>query len=75
MEASQTDQTMLLISSIPTLELQVITNLDLSFKLIFVESNLISSKFRAGLEYRGVKAIDPAYALPVDVINRIILNK
>ncbi|KAF3505471.1 hypothetical protein F2Q69_00000495 [Brassica cretica] len=27
------------------------------------------------LEYRGVKAIDPAYALPVDVINRIILNK
>ncbi|KAG2334243.1 hypothetical protein Bca52824_005423 [Brassica carinata] len=27
------------------------------------------------LEYPGVKAIDPAYALPVDVINRIILNK
>ncbi|CAG7879204.1 unnamed protein product [Brassica rapa] len=27
------------------------------------------------LEYRGVKAIDPAYALLVDVINRIILNK
>ncbi|KAF3505472.1 hypothetical protein F2Q69_00000496 [Brassica cretica] len=27
------------------------------------------------LEYRGVKAMDPAYALPVDVINRIILNK
>uniref|UniRef100_M4CPK6 Prenyltransferase alpha-alpha toroid domain-containing protein n=1 Tax=Brassica campestris TaxID=3711 RepID=M4CPK6_BRACM len=27
------------------------------------------------LEYRGVKAIDPTYALPVDVINRIMLNK
>ncbi|CAH8303542.1 unnamed protein product [Eruca vesicaria subsp. sativa] len=27
------------------------------------------------LEYSGVKEIDPAYALPVDVINRIILNK
>ncbi|KAF3505469.1 hypothetical protein F2Q69_00000493 [Brassica cretica] len=27
------------------------------------------------LEYRGVKAIDPAYALPADVINRIILSK
>ncbi|KAL0709406.1 hypothetical protein Bca4012_016384 [Brassica carinata] len=27
------------------------------------------------LEYPGVQAIDPAYALPVDVINRIILNK
>ncbi|KAH0907478.1 hypothetical protein HID58_039305 [Brassica napus] len=27
------------------------------------------------LEYPGVKAIDPAYALPVDVINRILLTK
>ncbi|CAH2072937.1 unnamed protein product [Thlaspi arvense] len=27
------------------------------------------------LEYPGVKAIDPAYALPVDVINRIIFTK
>ncbi|CAF1697161.1 unnamed protein product [Brassica napus] len=27
------------------------------------------------LEYPGVQAIDPAYALPVDVINRIIINK
>ncbi|KAJ0094623.1 hypothetical protein Patl1_15945 [Pistacia atlantica] len=27
------------------------------------------------LEYPGVKAIDPAYALPVDVVNRIFLSK
>ncbi|ESQ41190.1 hypothetical protein EUTSA_v10014116mg [Eutrema salsugineum] len=27
------------------------------------------------LEYPGIKAIDPAYALPVDVINRIIFTK
>lgn len=27
------------------------------------------------LEYPGLKAIDPAYALPVDVVNRILLGK
>ncbi|RZC50587.1 hypothetical protein C5167_019018 [Papaver somniferum] len=27
------------------------------------------------LEYPGIKAIDPAYALPVDVVNRIFFNK
>ncbi|KAM1758645.1 hypothetical protein ACFX11_007754 [Malus domestica] len=27
------------------------------------------------LECPGVKALDPAYALPVDVVNRIILGK
>jgi len=27
------------------------------------------------LEYPGVKVIDPAYALPVDVVNRIIFTK
>ncbi|XP_062116212.1 geranylgeranyl transferase type-2 subunit beta 1-like [Humulus lupulus] len=27
------------------------------------------------LEYSGLKAIDPAYALPVDVVNRIFLGK
>lgn len=27
------------------------------------------------LEYPGPKAIDPAYALPVDVVNRIFLSK
>ncbi|XP_070668173.1 geranylgeranyl transferase type-2 subunit beta 1-like isoform X2 [Malus domestica] len=27
------------------------------------------------LQYPGVKAIDPAYALPVDVVNRITLGK
>ncbi|GER36635.1 geranylgeranyl transferase type II beta subunit [Striga asiatica] len=27
------------------------------------------------LEYSGVKAIDPAYALPVDVINRILVGR
>ncbi|KAM2693655.1 hypothetical protein EV2_007802 [Malus domestica] len=27
------------------------------------------------LEYPEVKALDPAYALPVDVVNRIILGK
>ncbi|RXH96591.1 hypothetical protein DVH24_009095 [Malus domestica] len=27
------------------------------------------------LEYPGMKALDPAYALPVDVVNRIILGK
>lgn len=26
------------------------------------------------VEYPGVKPIDPAYALPVDVVNRIILD-
>lgn len=27
------------------------------------------------LEYPGLKAIDPAYALPVDVVDRIILDR
>jgi len=27
------------------------------------------------LEYPGVKPIDPAYALPVDVVNRIFFTK
>jgi geranylgeranyl transferase type-2 subunit beta len=27
------------------------------------------------LEYPGLKAIDPAYALPVDVVNRIFFGK
>ena len=27
------------------------------------------------LEYPGLKAIDPAYALPVDVVNKIFLTK
>ena len=45
MEASQTDLTMILKSTTPTLELQVITNLVIYlFKLIFVESNLIFIK-------------------------------
>ena len=27
------------------------------------------------LEYPGLKAIDPAYALPVDVVNRIFFGR
>lgn len=27
------------------------------------------------LEYPGLKAIDPAYALPVDVVNRIFIGR
>ena len=27
------------------------------------------------LEYPGLKAIDPAYALPVDVVNRIVFGR
>lgn len=27
------------------------------------------------LEYPGLKAIDPAYALPIDVVNRIRMGK
>lgn len=27
------------------------------------------------LEYPGIKPIDPAYALPVDVVNRVMLGR
>lgn len=27
------------------------------------------------MEYPGVKPIDPAYALPLDVVNRVFLRK
>lgn len=29
----------------------------------------------AHLEYPGLKAVDPAYALPVDVVNRIFFSR
>lgn len=36
--------------------------------LLFIDAGL------SHLEYPGLKAIDPAYALPVDVVNRIFIG-
>ncbi|CAA2993631.1 geranylgeranyl transferase type-2 subunit beta 1-like [Olea europaea subsp. europaea] len=74
----QIGQTMLLMSSTPTLELPVSVEFcHDAFELgkrLHCESRNMDIAGLSLLEYPGLKAIDPAYALPVDVINRIFLG-